>query len=48
MMRAIRKIADERDWTIEEVMDRALVEFVERRHAEAKLETKIITFPVPV
>jgi hypothetical protein len=46
MMREMRKIADKRGSTIEEVMDRALVDFVERRVADSELATKIIPFPI--
>ena len=44
-MRLLRKIADQDDWTIEEVMTAAMEEFVARRKAEKELETKIICFP---
>ena len=45
MMRTMRKIADKRGDTIEEVMDRALHDFVERCVADSQLATKIIPFP---
>ena len=41
MMRLMRKIADQKGWTVEEVM----VAVVERCVAERKLEAKIIPFP---
>ena len=44
-MRSLRKIADQNGSTIEEVMATAMEEFVVRRKAEKKLETKIIRFP---
>jgi hypothetical protein len=46
MMRTMREIADKRGSTIEEVMDRALLDFVERRIADSELTTKIIPFPI--
>jgi hypothetical protein len=46
MMRTMRKIADRRGFTIEEVMDRTLLDFVERRVADSELTTKIIPFPI--
>jgi hypothetical protein len=46
MMRTMRKIADKRGLTIEEVMDRTLLDFVERRLADSELATKIIPFPI--
>ena len=46
MMRTMRKIADRRGSTIEEVMDRALLNFIERRLADVELATKIIPFPI--
>ena len=46
MMRTMRKIADNRGSTIEEVMDRALVDFGKRCVADSKLETKVIPFPI--
>jgi hypothetical protein len=41
MMRLMRKIADQKCWTVEEVM----VALVERCVAERKREAKIIPFP---
>jgi hypothetical protein len=46
IMRTMRKIADKRGSTIEEVMDRTLLDFVERRIADNELATKIIPFPI--
>lgn len=46
MMRTMRKIADKRGATIEEVMDRALVDFIARCVADSELATKIIQFPI--
>jgi hypothetical protein len=46
MMRTMRTIADKRGSTIEEVMDRTLLDFVERRIADSELATKIIPFPI--
>jgi hypothetical protein len=45
MLETMRRIADDRNWTIEEVMDDALAQFVERLEAERELETKILPFP---
>ena len=45
MMRKMREIADERRSTVEEVMDRALFDFIERCVADRELETKVIPFP---
>jgi hypothetical protein len=41
MMKLMRKIADQKGWTVEEVM----VATVERCLAERQLETKMIQFP---
>jgi hypothetical protein len=41
----LRKIADQDNSTIEEIMTSAMEEFVVRRKAEKELETKIIRFP---
>ena len=41
MMRLMREIADQQDWTVEEVM----VALVVRCEAERELEAKIIPFP---
>ena len=41
MMRLLRKIADQKCWTVEEVM----VAVFERCEAERELEAKIIPFP---
>jgi hypothetical protein len=41
MMRLMRKLADQQDWTVEEVM----VALVVRCEAERELEEKIIPFP---
>src|SRR5215211_7676306 len=46
MMRTMRRIADQRGATIEEVMDRALADFVERCVADNELARKIIPFPI--
>jgi hypothetical protein len=46
MIRTMRKIADKRGATIEEVMDSALADFVERCIADNELPTKIIPFPI--
>jgi hypothetical protein len=46
LMKTMRKIADERGSTIEQVMDGALVEFVERCEVNAELATKVISFPM--
>jgi len=46
MMRTMRQIADKRGSTIEEVMDRALVDFVEDCVADSELITKVIPFPI--
>jgi hypothetical protein len=46
MMRTIRKIADKRGSTIEEVMDQALLDFVQRCVADSELSGKIIPFPI--
>ena len=46
MMRTMRNIADKRGSTIEEVMDRALLDFAQRCVADSKPETKIIPFPI--
>lgn len=46
MMRTMRKLADERGATIEEVMDRTLLDFVERCLADNELPTKVIRFPI--
>jgi hypothetical protein len=45
-LKTIRKIADKRGATIEEVMDRTLLDFVERRVADRELATKIVPFPM--
>ena len=44
-MRLLRKIADQNDSTIEEIMATAMEEFEIGRKAEKELETKIIRFP---
>jgi hypothetical protein len=45
MMRLLRKIADEKGWTVEEVIVAAIEQRVERNKAEKKLDGKIIRFP---
>jgi hypothetical protein len=45
MMRLLRKIADEKGWTVEEVIAGAIEQWVERCKAEQNLEGKIIRFP---
>jgi hypothetical protein len=45
MMRLFRKIADEKGWTVEEVIAGAIEQWVERCKAEQNLEGKIIRFP---
>ena len=47
LLKAMRRIADRRDWTIEDVINDAVYSFVARHEAEAELETKIIPFPRP-
>ena len=46
MMTTMRKIADKRGSTIEEVMDCMLLDFIDRCAAESELETKVIPFPI--
>jgi len=45
MMRLLRKIADEKGWTVEEVIVAAIEQRVERCKAEQNLDGKIIRFP---
>jgi hypothetical protein len=45
MLIRMRHIADARGSTIEEVMDRALLDFVEACVADSELATKVIPFP---
>jgi len=45
MMRLLRKIADEKGWTVEEVIVGAIEQRVERCKAEQNLDGKIIRFP---
>jgi hypothetical protein len=45
MMRLLRKIADEKGWTVEEVIVAAIEQWVERCKAEGNLDGKIIRFP---
>jgi hypothetical protein len=45
MMRLFRKIADEKGWTVEEVIVAAIEQGVERCKAEKNLDGKIIRFP---
>ena len=45
MMRLFRKIADEKGWTVEEVIVAAIEQAVERCKAEKNLDGKIIRFP---
>jgi hypothetical protein len=45
MMRLLRKIADEKGWTVEEVIVAAIEQQVERYKAEGNLDGKIIRFP---
>ena len=45
MMRLLRKIADEKGWTVEEVIVAAIEQGVERCKAEGNLDGKIIRFP---
>ena len=46
MMRTIRKIADKRGSTIEGVIERAILDFVEQCIADSELATKVIPFPI--
>jgi hypothetical protein len=45
MLKTMRKIADKQSSTIEDVMNRALLDFVNQCAAEGKLKTKVIPFP---
>jgi hypothetical protein len=45
MMRLLRKIADEKGWTVEEVIVAWIEQWVERCKAEQNLDAKIIRFP---
>jgi len=45
LLKAMRRIADRRDWTIEDVINDAVNSFVAKHEAEVELETKIIAFP---
>ena len=45
MMRLLRKIADEKGWTVEEVIVGAIEQRVERCKAEQNLDGKIIRLP---
>jgi hypothetical protein len=45
MMRLLRKIANEKGWTVEEVIVVAIEQQVERYKAEQNLDGKIIRFP---
>ena len=47
LLNAMRRIADRRDWTIEDVINDCISSFVARHEADAVLETKIIKFPTP-
>jgi len=46
MMRTMRKIADKRGSTIEGVIERAILDFVEQCIADSELAMKIIPFPI--
>ena len=46
MMRRMRNIADKRGSTVEQVMDQALLDFVQRCVADSELETKVIPFRI--
>src|SRR5262245_24927711 len=45
MLADLRRLADQTGETVEDHINRAVVEFVQRCQAEAELETKIIQFP---
>jgi hypothetical protein len=44
-MRKLRKLADLTGWTVEDLIQEGILQFVAKHDAERELETKIIRFP---
>jgi hypothetical protein len=45
MMTRLRKLADREGWTVEDLMRKAIEQWVARCEVDRELETKIIRFP---